>query len=131
MKNLENYVTSLEASKILYEEGITKKDSIFMYRKYSLSSEPIILLRPPSGLKLVGPAGKLEYEYPAFTLQELMELMPKQIEGRELHLTQAGGKSWARYGQKKEGRIPGRIGDNPLRALEALALYLIQNDLWN
>jgi len=127
---MNNLVTSLELSKRLYEAGVTKKDqSPFKYYQNCVDGHIYIAQHADQ-------AGD-DMLAPALTLQELLEVMPstlKKDKGATLFLelstclvdgwvaTYSNGEY---YDCDSEACFPG----GPLKALEALANYLLDNDL--
>ena len=81
---IEDQVTNLELSKKLKELEVPQNSS-FYWRKYSLTKEPClyflgdikVLDKNKVGLAVL--SGKLEFEYSAFSVAELGEMLPKEL----------------------------------------------------
>jgi len=70
----ENQVCSFELSQELEKLGV-KQNSIFYWRKYSLCKNTNLYYIPNKETDLLILSGKLEYNYSAFTVAELGEML--------------------------------------------------------
>jgi hypothetical protein len=139
---LEDKVTSLELSKLLYEKGITKGYESCYYWQSIRKGEDYQL--HTKGMVEQNQNHFYGMGYPALLLSELMELMPSEIDGYNLEMEKCmidapyNDRPYygCHYHSLQKGRPPyldiGRAGilDTPLLALEALAKHLITQDLW-
>ena len=76
----ENQVCSFEYSQELEKLGV-KQNSIFYWRKYSLCKNTDLYYIPNKETDLLILSGKLEYNYSAFTVTELGEMLSKARSG--------------------------------------------------
>jgi hypothetical protein len=133
--NLEQLTISLPLAKRLYEKGVTK-ESVFYYSKIQRPDWEVV---PKEKLMAVVDIEQGAWTFleeglhrgdvlPAYTLQELLEVMPDDACDcmHELRV----GKEYAGYQNEEYNCGPHEVGDNPLLALEALATYLLDNDLF-
>lgn len=135
MKNLQDYCITLETARRLYEAGVTKRTTFYAWDNLShlrLRTGNEFQLYPalPDGKTVPG-----DYvAYPALTLQELMEVMPTDMEDEDLvyglNLNTDGISWFANYSGADSYFGDVFYEDNPLRALEQLALYLLEQGLW-
>ncbi len=76
---IENQITNLELSKKLKEFGV-KQESAFYWRKYNFAKKPHVFYFADTDRKKIDLAilsGKLEFEYSAFSVAELGEMLPE------------------------------------------------------
>lgn len=133
---MKDLVISFDLAKRLYEAGFGEKSkfkwltTVSGYRK--------VVSRNYDRIKFEMTWGSVKKEFPALTLEELMLIMPhheihkcnpdgsySEVEG-ETHYTAA---RWTVIGGKA-ACVDYQEADRPLKALEALAVYLLDNNLW-
>jgi hypothetical protein len=123
----ENQVCSFKYSQELEKLGI-KQESIFWWRKYSLCKNTDLYYIPNKETDLLILSGKLEYNYSAFTVGELYELMPYHI---EVH-------KWKGNNSKFRYEIDYHISDNCkhnlsnenlANGLAEMFIYLLKNKI--
>lgn len=73
----EKQVCSLEYSRELEKLGV-RQNSIFYWRKYSLCKNTDLYYIPNKELDLLVLSGQLEYNFSAFTVAELGEMLPSK-----------------------------------------------------
>jgi len=125
---MKNLVTSLELSKRLYEAGVVDRQQ----------NEYVFWWQYGNDYRTVGENRSIR-DFPALTLQELLEVMPaRQKQKKEAgdiwsyELTQyKTEQSLYSYAYICDGRLNDRIfeADSPLKALESLCNYLLDNNL--
>jgi len=129
--NLEDQITSLEISKRLKELGV-KQESLWMWRKYSLCDGPKLFLSPSKGTELAVLSGKLEYEYRAFTVAELGEMLPMELKTEIYFETTRYAKGrWMVTYRKREAGHPFILTEEATEANARgkMLIYLLENKL--
>jgi hypothetical protein len=123
----ENQVCSFELSQELEKLGV-KQNSIFYWRKYSLCKNTDLYYIPNKETDLLILSGKLEYNYSAFTVAELGEILPVGVD-----IT----KVWDRpkllvnkfWEIKFEGIDYIFEDKNIVNAMAKMLIYLLENNL--
>lgn len=142
--SLEDYVIQLSTAKRLYEAGVTKRTTFYVWDNLShlrLRSEKEFQLHPalPDGKTVPG-----DYQaYPALLQQELIELLVQALPNGDVHLEHmytGPFRATSCFIETEEFEKNGTIpcdhdsnwieGETSIRVLEALAIYLLDQELW-
>jgi len=134
---LEDQACSVELAKKLNELGVGQ-DSEFYWRKYSLAEKPALFQL--GGFKRIGAdlavlSGSLEYEYSAFSVAELGEMLPKTLPTEchhtydlEIRFTHLGWE--IRYEADCNGSVKKITHDiSEANARGKMLIYLLENKL--
>ena len=128
---LESQVISLEIAKKLKELGV-KQESLFSWYKFELWSEPRIWMNPDDPkAELACLSGKREFMISAFTVAELLTMMPRYVKNTwEFSLNMFMGKYEVRY-EETDSAIDwlNESDENPANALSLMLIYLLENKL--
>lgn len=126
---LEQQVTSLALSKRLKELGV-KQRSLFAWHEYTPS---YYMSKPTIEAKVVY-GREHENDIAAFTVAELGEMLPREIENDELgtqyfSMSRQTNPSWCCYYGNLESEGPSESADTEAEARGLMYEYLIKNNL--
>ena len=138
---LENQVTNLELSQKLKELGV-KQESHWMWVKYEFWKEPKLWASDlATELKITCLSGKREYAYSAFTVAELGEMLPAELEnngiavGLTIEKTHIGSESSPLYGNwgvvyfyqpTNSNKLHSTVEKNLADAMAKMKIYLLK-----
>ena len=128
----ENQVCSFEYSQELEKLGV-KQESIFWWRKYSLCKNTDLYYIPNKETDLLILSGKLEYNFSAFTVAELGEMLPNWASSYRLGklASKNCGKYCCEYHiiSKKHTKDFEFISDTEADCRAKMLIYLIENTI--